>query len=207
MQNELKWLGLYSGEIDGSYGPATKKAVENYQSIMGLKVDGITGNNTWKSLGLVYRTQSDVNAGVQIITVGLKQYSVRPGEGNIYGIYYTTTWVTSYMMQDKGYVEGKDYIMLDFASIAATNQYAAETMKVLEKAAIDEATSVVMGSLKVDIKQVESVAKYLKMSAKQTELFKREIEYLKRSVGKRNNDNFSYSILVEIGKEIIQNFK
>ena len=54
LQNELKWLGLYSGEIDGSYGPATKKAVENYQSIMGLKVDGITGNNTWKSLGLLF---------------------------------------------------------------------------------------------------------------------------------------------------------
>lgn len=33
LQNELKWLGLYSGEIDGSYGPATKKAVENYQML------------------------------------------------------------------------------------------------------------------------------------------------------------------------------
>lgn len=39
------------------------------------------------------------------------------------------------------------------------------------------------------------------------ELFKREIEFIKQSVGKRNNMNFSYSELLEIGKEIIEMFK
>ena len=45
------------------------------------------------------------------------------------------------------------------------------------------------------------------MSNKQAELFKREIEYLKRSVGKMNNDNFNYQDLLEIAKDIINNFK
>ena len=87
LQNELKWLGLYSGEIDGSYGPATKKAVENYQSIMGLKVDGITGNNTWKSLGLLFLTKADENKGVRVKTIDLKQYfDVTVPVGNALGL-------------------------------------------------------------------------------------------------------------------------
>ena len=52
LQNELKWLGYYNGEKDGSYGPQTEAAVKRYQADAGLKVDGIVGKNTWLSLGL-----------------------------------------------------------------------------------------------------------------------------------------------------------
>lgn len=37
-------------------------------------MDGIVGINTWKSLGLIYREQKDIDAGVKIINGGLKQY-------------------------------------------------------------------------------------------------------------------------------------
>lgn len=59
----------------------------------------------------------------------------------------------------------------------------------------------------MDIKQVSSVVKALKMSPKQASLFKQEIEYLKQSVGKMNNVNFTYEELLEIGKDIINMFK
>lgn len=37
-------------QIDGSFGPATEKAVRNYQSDRGLGVDGSVGNETWTAL-------------------------------------------------------------------------------------------------------------------------------------------------------------
>ena len=37
-------------DVDGIFGPKTKKAVQNYQSAKGLQVDGIVGSKTWGSL-------------------------------------------------------------------------------------------------------------------------------------------------------------
>lgn len=39
-------------DIDGDYGPGTVTAVKNFQSAHGLPADGITGKQTWKTLGL-----------------------------------------------------------------------------------------------------------------------------------------------------------
>lgn len=33
--------------VDGNFGSATKRAVETFQALNGLKVDGVIGNNTW----------------------------------------------------------------------------------------------------------------------------------------------------------------
>lgn len=56
------------------YDKNAPAAVKAYQQSVGLKVDGIVGINTWKSLGLIYRKVEDINAGITIVTQGLKQY-------------------------------------------------------------------------------------------------------------------------------------
>ena len=51
-QKYLSLLGFYKGEIDGIFGPATEKAVKEWQSSAGLKPDGIIGPKSWAALGL-----------------------------------------------------------------------------------------------------------------------------------------------------------
>jgi peptidoglycan hydrolase-like protein with peptidoglycan-binding domain len=47
----LKNAGLYSGKVDGSLGPKTKKAIEEFQAKNGLNADGKVGAKTWSKLG------------------------------------------------------------------------------------------------------------------------------------------------------------
>lgn len=49
-QDDLNTLGFRTGGLDGIFGQATQTAVRNYQSSVGLTVDGIVGCNTWRSL-------------------------------------------------------------------------------------------------------------------------------------------------------------
>ncbi len=39
------------GAVDGDFGPATEKAVKQFQSDTGLTADGIVGQRTWAMLG------------------------------------------------------------------------------------------------------------------------------------------------------------
>ena len=50
LQQRLVANGYYVGEIDGDFGRKTENAVRDYQADYGLKVDGIVGAKTWKSL-------------------------------------------------------------------------------------------------------------------------------------------------------------
>ena len=50
IQNALQKAGFYNGKIDGDIGPKSKKAIENFQSANGLKVDGKVGLKTWEAL-------------------------------------------------------------------------------------------------------------------------------------------------------------
>lgn len=50
LQSMLNGFGLTCGAIDGSFGPATDKAVRSYQSAMGLTPDGSVGRATWTAL-------------------------------------------------------------------------------------------------------------------------------------------------------------
>ncbi|MBE7020833.1 MAG: hypothetical protein E7411_05320 [Ruminococcaceae bacterium] len=72
MQDKLTSLGYYSGEIDGYFGQQTLDAVNAYKNDMGLGNTGsdfgVVGAQTWSSLGLIYRTQDDIDAGVEIVT-------------------------------------------------------------------------------------------------------------------------------------------
>lgn len=52
MQLALNQLGYSTGGTDGKFGPATEKAVRQFQSSNGLKVDGAAGSNT---LTLLYQ--------------------------------------------------------------------------------------------------------------------------------------------------------
>ena len=50
-QHLLGYLGYYTGDIDGIYGPQTKAAVERFQKDFGgIVVDGLAGDETDKAL-------------------------------------------------------------------------------------------------------------------------------------------------------------
>ena len=46
VQQHLSNFGYYKDEIDGLYGPKTKKAVENFQKDSNITVDGEVGSET-----------------------------------------------------------------------------------------------------------------------------------------------------------------
>ena len=50
LQVVLKNYGYYTSKIDGDFGPASKKALKEFQSSNNLVSDGILGKNTCKSL-------------------------------------------------------------------------------------------------------------------------------------------------------------
>ncbi len=50
IQTALKSAGLYNGNIDGKIGPASKRAIEEFQRTQNLKVDGKVGPMTWAAL-------------------------------------------------------------------------------------------------------------------------------------------------------------
>ncbi len=52
IQQRLKELGYYTGNIDGIIGSQSLKAIKNFQRDYGLTVDGIVGPKTLSALGL-----------------------------------------------------------------------------------------------------------------------------------------------------------
>lgn len=52
IQRKLKRWGYYSGNVDGIFGSATKKAVKYFQRKNGLTADGIVGKKTLAALGM-----------------------------------------------------------------------------------------------------------------------------------------------------------
>ena len=50
VQDHLKDLGYYGGKKDGIFGPVTRTAVQSFQEVNELKVDGIVGPETFKAL-------------------------------------------------------------------------------------------------------------------------------------------------------------
>ena len=73
LQNELAYHGYLSADDrDGYFGQKTLNAVNAYKNDRGLWNDGEyygkVGLTTWQSLGLIYRTQGDIDRGVTIFT-------------------------------------------------------------------------------------------------------------------------------------------
>ena len=52
IQQRLKELGYYTGNIDGIIGSQSLRAIKNFQRDYGLTVDGIVGTKTLSALGL-----------------------------------------------------------------------------------------------------------------------------------------------------------
>ena len=52
LQLVLKNYGYYTSKIDGDFGPASKRALKEFQSSNNLVSDGILGKNTCKTLNL-----------------------------------------------------------------------------------------------------------------------------------------------------------
>ncbi len=50
LQSRLAYLGYYSGNIDGKYGPLTRSAVRNFQKAAGINVSGTANSNTQSRL-------------------------------------------------------------------------------------------------------------------------------------------------------------
>jgi len=50
LQERLKGLRYFPGNIDGNYGPRTEASVREFQSAYHLTVDGVVGRNTWSAL-------------------------------------------------------------------------------------------------------------------------------------------------------------
>jgi peptidoglycan hydrolase-like protein with peptidoglycan-binding domain len=50
LQQRLNELGFDCGKVDGSFGSRTEQAVKAFQTMRGLKADGVVGAKTWTAL-------------------------------------------------------------------------------------------------------------------------------------------------------------
>ena len=50
LQNRLRAIGVYQGEVDGVFGAGTEAAVKAAQRKLGLEADGIVGGATWAAV-------------------------------------------------------------------------------------------------------------------------------------------------------------
>lgn len=67
LQEKLNANG-YDLAVDGEFGPATEKAVKDYQKKKGLQVDGIAGTETWGSLLSGPAASDEPTTGKQVLS-------------------------------------------------------------------------------------------------------------------------------------------
>lgn len=67
LQYRLQVLGYYPDRLDGIYGSKTAQAVRSFQRDYGLKVDGITGPQTWQVLKKVSVNRNEMQMLAQVV--------------------------------------------------------------------------------------------------------------------------------------------
>jgi peptidoglycan hydrolase-like protein with peptidoglycan-binding domain len=60
IQTALKNANFYTGTVDGKIGPMTKKAIEEFQKVNNLQVDGKVGLKTWAILSPYLNPQASL---------------------------------------------------------------------------------------------------------------------------------------------------
>lgn len=97
LQRQLKTLGYYSGSVDGTYGSGTVAAVENFQRVNNLKVDGKAGPATQSKLygtnatANTYSTLREYDEGTAVTNLQYALYELGYFDGPVDGIYGSTT--------------------------------------------------------------------------------------------------------------------
>ncbi len=74
LQTRLAYLGYYSGNIDGKYGPLTRTAVKNFQDVSGLTVNGTANNATQRELFAENAPFNDSKVSYSVKYIDSKKY-------------------------------------------------------------------------------------------------------------------------------------
>jgi len=72
LQKLLTDAGVYSGDVDGIFGNSTYQAVQEFQRIHGLSVDGVVGKQTW---GYLERAGAEPSRYSRSLVVTASAYS------------------------------------------------------------------------------------------------------------------------------------
>lgn len=80
IQQRLKELGYYKGNVDGVYGNQTRNAVIAFQKANGLVADGIVGEKTAKVLGVSISSDSDSSNNSDLYLLAKCVYAEARGE-------------------------------------------------------------------------------------------------------------------------------
>ena len=97
LQQQLKKLGYYSGSVDGSYGSGTVAAVQSFQRMNNLTVDGKAGPATQSALyggnatSASYSSLREYDEGTAVTNLQYALYELGYYDGKINGIYGSTT--------------------------------------------------------------------------------------------------------------------
>ena len=113
LQQALKNLGYYSGSVDGSYGSGTVAAVEAFQKMNDLRVDGVAGPATQRVLygtssSITYATLREGDEGSAVTNLQYTLYELGYYDGKVDGVYGATTRDAVRAFQSRNKVEPVD---------------------------------------------------------------------------------------------------
>lgn len=88
IQQQLKKLGLYQGDVTGYFGPQTETAVKRFQLKRGMHADGIVGASTYKYL--MGNVKSTVSTSTQVKTTVTQGMSLKEVQAALKKLGYYT---------------------------------------------------------------------------------------------------------------------